>query len=247
MNPELRFFDVRKRFGERVILGGITLHLPAGEIIHLSGRNGAGKSTLLKIIAGLQAPDHAEVSLRGRRGLWKQAARRLRQEVVYLHQRPFMFDATVTDNLSYGLRAAGVARARIRAQVGDALEKVDLLTMAARNARTLSGGEQQRLALARAWVLQPHVLLLDEPTANMDIEFRRQTWSLLQSMRSEEMCLVITSHETHGPALSGCRHLHLDRGQLVDGTAKPETKEELDTDNVIRWPSDTRPRREAWF
>lgn len=239
MTFTLRLRQVRKRYGQRQVLAIDELHLRPGEIIHLSGRNGAGKSTLLKIIAGLERPQQTEVSLDGRSGSWQRMAAALRRRVVYLHQQPFMFDASVTDNLGYGLRAAGIPRATLRDRVQEALTKADLISMAKRNARTLSGGEQQRLALARAWVVQPSVLLLDEPTANMDVEFRDQTWQLLQTMRSADMSLVITNHERNGPGIDDCRRLRLAEGQLHE---QPSVTLE---DNVIRWPSESPPWREA--
>lgn len=239
MTPLLRLFDIHKRFGHKMVLACEELTLNAGEIIHLTGRNGAGKTTLLKIIAGLEPPDRATVCEHGQRTPWHRAARRLRHQVVYLHQRPFMFDASVADNLAYGLRAAGVPRLQLYARVREALHRADLNDMAHRNARTLSGGEQQRLALARAWVLAPRVLLLDEPTANMDLEFREQTWALLRTMREGELCMVITNHEAHGPALGDCRKLHLERGRLDEAHAG------YALDNVIQWPATGAARREA--
>ena len=239
MTALLRLFDIHKRYGDKAVLACDELTLNAGEIVHLTGRNGAGKTTLLKIVAGLEPPDRAVVYEHGRRAPWHRAARRLRRQVVYLHQRPFMFDASVAENLAYGLRAAGVARLQMRARVREALHRVDLNDMAHRNARTLSGGEQQRLALARAWVLAPRVLLLDEPTANMDLEFREQTWALLRSMREGELCMVITNHEAHGPSLEDCRKLHLEHGRLGEARA------ERAPDNIVQWPAAGAARREA--
>lgn len=239
MNEALSLRGITKRYGDTAILSVHELRLRSGEVVHLSGRNGAGKTTLLKIIAGLERPQHAAVWLDGYQGPWTRMARSLRRHVVYLHQRPFMFDASVADNLSYGLRAGGAPRSAIRTRVRQALAKVELNGMAQRNARTLSGGEQQRLALARAWVLNPRVLLLDEPTANMDVEFREQTWELLGSMLNRELSMVITHHERNGPGIAQCRKLRLEDGQLHEDSAAEAT------DNVILWPSETASRREA--
>ncbi len=236
MSPSLSFFDIHKHHGERTILAVKVLHLRPGEIIHLSGRNGAGKTTLLKIIAGLQAPDRALIGEGNARITWQRAVTRLRRQVVYLHQRPFMFDASVADNLGYGLRATGVARHAIGARVREALDKAGLACMAQRRARTLSGGEQQRLALARAWVLRPRVLLLDEPTANMDAQSRQQTWELLGSILNDELSMVVTSHEASGPGVRGCQRLHLDQGRLSPAVATGARP-----DNIIAWPMDTQP------
>lgn len=238
MKPILSLFHVHKCYGDQVVLACDELCLQPGEIVHLTGRNGAGKTTLLKIVAGLERPDHAQVGFGVRRGPWHREVRNLRRRVVYLHQRPFMFDASVAANLAYGLRAAGVARSEVAGRVTSALQRMELTHLAQRDARTLSGGEQQRLALARAWVLGPQVLLLDEPTANMDLEFRQQTWTLLRSLLNRRLCIVITHHEADAPGLGPCRRLHLERGRLLD-------EPQLQGSNVIPWPGDGTSRREA--
>jgi tungstate transport system ATP-binding protein len=99
------------------------------------------------------------------------------------------------------------------------LDRLGLAHAARRNARTLSGGEQQRLALGRAWLSQPRVLLLDEPTANMDREFRRQTWALLQEVLTAELAIMVSSHELSARECPNCLNLHLQDGRL--GAAPP--------------------------
>lgn len=213
MNREpFLFFHIEKHYGDRPVLNIERLTLQPGRIQHLAGRNGAGKTTLLKILAGLEIPDHCEVHRDGHTETWAAARQRLRRDVVYLHQQAFMFDTSVERNLDYGLRVNGIRRDERRRRVGEALERMELTELARRNARTLSGGERQRLALARAWVLHPRVLLLDEPTANMDQEFRRQTWTLLQRMCDDRLAILVSSHE-----LSGTGHGDIQVLQLQDG------------------------------
>ncbi len=217
-NGHLSFARIEKHYGAQQVLSIGMLRLIPGRIVHLTGRNGAGKTTLLKILAGLEAPDDCgdccEVTLDGHSRPWLAVRQRLHREVVYLHQHAYMFDDTVVNNLSYGLRVTGVARAERRRRVAEALERMGLGYAARRNARTLSGGEQQRLALARAWVLQPRVLLLDEPTANMDSDFRRQTWALLRRVLGEDLVLMVSSHELSDTDCPDCLHLHLQNGRL---------------------------------
>jgi molybdenum cofactor guanylyltransferase len=180
-----------------------------GTCIVLSGQNGAGKTTLLKILAGLETPDYAEVEFDGRRLTWKAARARLRREVVYLHQQPYMFDHSVADNIAYGLSRQAVPAARIKARVAEALAWSGLTHLAQRNARELSGGEQQRVAVTRARVLSPRLLLLDEPLANMDISAREQTILLIRRLKDDGVSTIITSHEPHISMLLGDQHRHL--------------------------------------
>jgi len=216
-DSQLCFSRLEKHYRERHVLSIGRLVLVPGRIVHLTGRNGAGKTTLLKILSGLEIPDCCDVTLDHRSQPWQAVRQRLRRDVVYLHQHPYMFDDTVTGNLSYGLRVTGVPRARRRRAVTVMLERTGLAYAAQRNARTLSGGEQQRLALARAWLLQPRVLLLDEPTANMDSEFRQQTWALLQEMLSDELAIMVSSHELSKAECPNCLNLHLQDGRLNAG------------------------------
>ena len=183
--------------------------IPQGTCIVLSGQNGAGKTTLLKILAGLETPDYAEVEFDGRRLNWKVARARLRREVVYLHQQPYMFDHSVADNIAYGLSRQAVPAARIKTRVAEALAWSGLTHLAQRNARELSGGEQQRVAVTRARVLSPRLLLLDEPLANMDISAREQTILLIRRLKDDGVSTIITSHEPHISMLLGDQHRHL--------------------------------------
>ncbi|MEJ2685721.1 MAG: ABC transporter ATP-binding protein [Gammaproteobacteria bacterium] len=202
-----------KHFGPRPVLDIPGLRLEAGRCVLLSGRNGAGKSTLLRILAGLERPDpQTEIDTDGTWRPWHRARRALRRDVTYLHQHAYLFDATVEANAAYGLRVAWTPSRQWRARVSEALRLVDLDHLAGARAGTLSGGERQRLALARAWVLKPRLLLLDEPTASMDREARDRTARLLARLKSDKLCMVITSHEPHTLASLPDDHL-----QLVDG------------------------------
>ena len=189
----LSFTKLQKHFGKRVILNDVGLHLRGGECILLSGANGAGKSTLLRIMAGLEKPEHGLVNLGLGPIKWKRSRSALQSRILYLHQQPYMFDGSVSYNLGYSL-AKSTAKFR-RARVQEALEWAELTHLAEEPANCLSGGEKQRVALARAWLRKPGVLLLDEPTANLDTASRDNTIRLLQTLKQENIALVITSHE----------------------------------------------------
>ena len=192
--PLLVFREIEKSFSGSQILCGIDLSLYPGKCILLSGKNGVGKTTLLKIIAGLEIPDLAKIEISGKTNCWKKAVRSVRKEIIYLHQHPIMFSSTVESNVAYGLRFTSLNRKQRRESVEEALEWTGLTDVAKKQAKTLSGGVQQRVAFTRAWILKPKVLLLDEPMANMDHESREKTYQLLVRMKSAGMSLVITSH-----------------------------------------------------
>ena len=193
--PLLVFRGIEKTFAETNILRNVDISLYPGKCILLSGNNGSGKTTLLKIIAGLETPSRAEIEFSGKSHSWKSTIRSIRREIIYLHQQPYLLSGTVESNVSYGLRFTHLNRKQLRESVKEALEWAGLADMAKHQAKTLSGGVQQRVAFTRAWILKPKVLLLDEPMANMDIESREQACDLLKRMKSEGMSIVITSHD----------------------------------------------------
>ncbi|MDP6431414.1 MAG: ABC transporter ATP-binding protein [SAR324 cluster bacterium] len=195
--PLFVFRGIEKTFAETNILRNVDISLYPGKCILLSGNNGSGKTTLLKIIAGLETPSRAEIELSGKSQSWKSAIRSIRREIIYLHQQPYLLSGTVESNVSYGLRFTHLNRKQLRESVKEALEWTGLSDVAKQQAKTLSGGVQQRVAFTRAWILKPKVLLLDEPVANMDIESREQACDLLKRMKSEGMSIVITSHDTN--------------------------------------------------
>ena len=212
--PLLLFRGIEKAFADTNILRNVDISLYPGKCILLSGNNGSGKTTLLKIIAGLVAPSRAEIELSGKSHSWKSAIRSIRREIIYLHQQPYLLSGTVESNVSYGLRFTSLNRKQLRESVKEALEWAGLADVAKHQAKTLSGGVQQRVAFTRAWILKPKVLLLDEPMANMDIESREQACDLLKRMKSEGMSIVITSHDTN--IFDGLidSHLSLSDGKL---------------------------------
>ncbi len=193
--PLLLFRGIEKAYAETKILRNVDISLYPGKCILLSGNNGSGKTTLLKIIAGLEAPSRAEIELSGKSHSWKSVIRSIRREIIYLHQQPYLLSGTVESNVSYGLRFTSLNRKQLRESVKEALEWAGLADVAKHQAKTLSGGVQQRVAFTRAWILKPKVLLLDEPMTNMDIESREQACDLLKRMKSEGMSIVLTSHD----------------------------------------------------
>ena len=164
MTPVFELRGLRKVYGARTVLAVDALDIAAGEILAVVGPSGAGKSTLLRLLNFLEAPTAGTLSYAGRVAP-PEPPLDWRREVTTVFQRPVMLGGTVRDNVAFGLRLRGEAA---ETRVAAALERVGLAALAGQSASQLSGGEAQRTALARALVLRPRVLLLDEPTANLD-------------------------------------------------------------------------------
>jgi tungstate transport system ATP-binding protein len=161
--------DLHQKYGERDILKNINIRVDRGEAFAVIGPTGAGKTTLLRLIDLLGLPTSGRIYFDG---IDVTELRRMKLEVrrrmAFILQKPVVFNTSVYNNIAYGLKWRGVRESSIRKKVSNILEMVDLLAYRKSNARTLSGGEVQRVAIARAIVNEPEVLLLDEPTANLD-------------------------------------------------------------------------------
>ena len=159
--------NVTKKAGDKVILKDVSLEVGDGEIMAILGPSGAGKSTLLRIINMLDRPDSGQVLIDGR-NIGSGNRLEVQRSMAMVFQKPIAFSWNVYDNVAYGLRLRGVDKAEIDSRVKEALALLDMTGKERQYARSLSGGETQRLAFARAFVLWPKLLLLDEPTANLD-------------------------------------------------------------------------------
>ena len=205
MTELYRLRSVTKRYGSNVAVDIDALTIDAGRLYTLTGANGAGKSTLLGILAFLTPPTTGEIFYAGERIDWRSdiVARR-RRKVTLLHQSPYHFGGTVFRNVAYGLLARGIAGETADRAVDRALATVGLDRFRDRDARKLSGGEAQRVAMARALVLKPEVLLLDEPLANIDRETAGLLETVIASLPSQGTTVVMTTHEPdHSGRLNG--------------------------------------------
>ncbi len=188
--------DVKKSLAGRMVLDVSALTVYRSECVVIQGENGAGKSTLLKVLAGLVPPDSGVFSICGKPMSWRRAVQAIGKSVVYLHQIPYLFDRTVAENVAYGLALRGLHKNQICEQVELALQWAGLSALAHRNARDLSGGERQRVALTRARILKPLLLLLDEPTTAMDPTAKDQTFELIQNLAKDGHAIYIATHES---------------------------------------------------
>jgi tungstate transport system ATP-binding protein len=209
----------------QAIISGVSLTIEAGPATIILGANGAGKSVLMRLMHGLVAPTSGRVQ-------WNEpdaASRRRRQAMVF--QRPIMLRRSALANVIYALKVARVPAAERRSQALAALDEVGLRHLAQRPARVLSGGEQQRLALARAWALHPEVLFLDEPTANLDPGAVREIETVIKAFDAAGTKIVMATHNLGQARRLGDEVIYLQAGRVMERApieqffARPATAE----------------------
>lgn len=210
--------NLRKRYGERLILDIVFLGLQAGESYVLTGDNGSGKTTLLRILAGLESAGITRFEFDGRSIELDHYPGWLRQQVVYVHQHPYLFDTSIAHNIGYGLKARGLPASEVQARVAAAVAWAGLEHLANVRPSRLSGGEKQRVAIARVKVLNPRLYLFDEPTANLDEEGRDIVLELIRNLRRADNTVVAACHDRQIIGLPNMQHLMLSDGHLSIGS-----------------------------
>ncbi len=169
METVFRLHNVDKRYGQRTVLNVSGLEVPGHEIYAFLGPNGSGKTTLLRIMALLSKNSTGKVEVLGEEVTWsKEQLLRLRRQMAMVTQTAFMFEGSVFYNVAYGLKVRGQRGKELRQNVARVLELVGMTSFIYNDTRGLSGGERQKVAIARAVAVKPKVLFLDEPTANID-------------------------------------------------------------------------------
>lgn len=209
---------VTRRFGPHLVLRDLHLRLEWGEAAALVGSNGAGKTTLLRIVAGSLTPQRGQVRVAGA----PAGSDAAREAVVLLSGDAYLYeDLTATENLRFALEMTG--RRPSAGEIGSALERVGLQRAADRRARFFSSGMRKRLALARVLVLDPPVLLLDEPYASLDSDASRLVDEIIQGWRAPGRALLMATHR-RGRASRTCdRLLRLDDGRITAEPPQPRT------------------------
>ena len=207
----ITFDNVTVAAGTVTILDRIAITLSPGPPTVLIGPNGAGKTTLLHTAMGLITPSHGRITWGG-----QEEAPPLRRAIVF--QRPMMLRRSVGANIRYALRAAGVARAEQKSRVGELLALVGLEQMTDRPARRLSGGEQQRLAIARALARDPAVLFLDEPTASLDPAATKAIEDVIRGVSQRGIKVVMSTHDLGEARRLAGEIVMLHRGRIVEAS-----------------------------
>ncbi len=214
----IEFDRVSKRYpGGYEALMDVSLNIAAGEMVFLTGHSGAGKSTLIKLIAAIERPTGGTV-LVNRQNVGKMrrgAIPYLRRNIGLIFQdHKLLFDRNVMHNVLLPLQIAGFARHDAAARARAALDKVGLLQREKANPVTLSGGEQQRLCIARAIVSRPALLLADEPTGNLDSEYASEIMVMFKAFHQAGTTIVISTHDYAAIVAGNARVIRLDHGSL---------------------------------
>jgi tungstate transport system ATP-binding protein len=209
----------------RTIIDRASCVLAAGPRTVILGPNGSGKSVLMRLCHGLLTPTSGRV-------VWRGSHDDLRpRDQAMVFQRPVMLRRAALANVTYGLKLAGVSKTERDQRARDVLDAVGLTPVANRPARVLSGGEQQRLALARAWALEPEVLFLDEPTANLDPAATREVERIVDRIHTSGTKIVMTTHNLGQARRLADEILFISAGRIADHTpaerffAQPSTAE----------------------
>ena len=209
--PLLELRSITVEAGDRTILQVEQLRIERGETLAILGANGAGKSTLLRVAGGLRRPTHGSVSLNGRTATPAQ----IRQTCAAVLQRPLLRRGSVRANVETGLRFKGVPAAERRKRAAQWLERLGLEPLADQAADSLSGGEAQRVSLARAFALAPQLLLLDEPFGALDAPTRAELLADLRDiLNTSETATLLVTHDRHEAAATADRSAVLHAGTL---------------------------------
>lgn len=214
----IEFSDVTKRYpGGHEALSGVSLKIEQGEMVFVTGHSGAGKSTLLKLIGAIERPTSGHVIVNGQNiGRLKRATLPyFRRNIGLIFQdHKLLYDRSVYENVLLPLQIQGVTGNDAQRRVRAALDKVGLLKKERARPITLSGGEQQRLCIARAIVSRPSLVLADEPTGNLDDQYAREIMDMFVAFNQIRVTLVISTHDQDLIQRYGGRTLTLSEGRL---------------------------------
>ena len=218
--PVLVLRDVHKSFGAQPVLDGISLNVVRGETLTVLGRSGTGKSVLLRLIIGLDDPDAGSIGIHGQEivGLDLAGMNRLRIKMGFLFQHAALYDSlTVEQNVAFPLeRHATMSKAERRERVMEMLSSVGMERDLNKMPSDISGGMQKRVGLARALVLQPEILLLDEPTAGLDPITSGEIDDLVLKLHEERaLTSIVVTHDLHSAKTIADRLVLLDKGKVV--------------------------------
>ncbi|MFB3890172.1 MAG: ABC transporter ATP-binding protein [Candidatus Bathyarchaeia archaeon] len=218
MSAQLRLENIEKAYRAVKALDQVTFEAEGGKIVVLIGVNGAGKTTLLRIIAGLEKPEKGTILFNGK----AMTDSELRQVGTLVFQRTAMFTRSVYDNIAFGLKIRGFQDHEIRERITQALATVGLRSFEKRKAKKTSGGEQQRIALARAFLLEPKILLLDEPTANLDPNSAIIIERVIMNRKKSDSVIVMATHNLSQAKRLGDEIVHIHGGKIVERAGPDE-------------------------
>jgi tungstate transport system ATP-binding protein len=220
--PILEVKNLEVKRGGVLALDVPSLSLRTGEILSLIGPNGAGKTTLLQTLSYLLKPLQGELFFREKKVDTHHSALEYRRKLAMVFQEPLLFDTTVFNNIASGLRIRGMEKSKIHSRVTEQLERFGITHLSTRSARTLSGGEAQRTSLARAFALQPEILLLDEPFASLDPPTRDSLIEDLESVLQQTRTTTIFATHDRMEALRLSHRIAVIKGGSILQIGSPE-------------------------
>lgn len=203
--------NISKEYENKRVLDIDTLNIDKGRIIGIVGSNGAGKSTLIKILGGLEKPNSGSISYNGQRDFQK-----VLRDITIVFQHPYLLVTNVYNNIAYPLKVRKCKKSDIKNRVNAIMKEMEIEHLAKQKARTLSGGERQKLALARAIIFNPSLLLLDEPTANIDPDSMNTMEGMIRKFNKIRKATIIII--THNPAQAKrlCDEIIImDKGKII--------------------------------
>jgi tungstate transport system ATP-binding protein len=207
----IELHNVSKSYGSVKALEDVNLRIDRGEIFAIVGHSGAGKTTLLRILALLEKPDSGKYYYKG-----EIANDSRKREITMVFQKPVMFSGSVYSNVAYGLKIRKYSRKEIEKRVKEALKLVNLEGFEKYNAKRLSGGEQQRVAIARAIAINPEVLIMDEPTANLDLVNATIVEEVIEKISKKGTTVILATHNLFQSRRLSDRVAHIFSGRIVE-------------------------------
>jgi cell division transport system ATP-binding protein len=214
----IKFDNVTKRYsGSNEALRNVSFHIEAGELVFVTGHSGAGKSTLLKLIAAIERPTSGTVLIANQNisKLKPSAIPYMRRRFGLIFQdHKLLYDRNCFENVILPLHINGISGSEAAKRVRAALDKVGLLHKEKAMPISLSGGEQQRLAIARAVVSRPSILIADEPTGNLDASYAADIMAIFHAFHQVGVTVIVATHDALGMSATQNRVLHLDNGEL---------------------------------
>lgn len=227
----LKIEKIKKSYQNKTVLDIDSLSFESNKIYAIVGPNGSGKTTLINILNLLDKPDEGIIIFRGKdiRQYSKQDILKIRRRMTLVHQKPFLFQTSVFNNVAYGLKLRGIATESNRTKIMNSLSIVGLTDFDKRNAHQLSGGEAQRVVIARALALEPEILFLDEPTSNIDMRHIDVIERIIKEINQKmKTTVVFTTHD-----LSQAYRLADEIISLLDGKIVPHVPENIFKGRIV--------------
>ena len=230
--------DLKKVYNNKIVLDVDNLNFQEGKIYAIVGPNGSGKTTLLNILNLLEKPDEGQIFFYDQEITNKSNSDILesRRRMTLVNQDPFLFHSTVYDNIAYGLKIRSLSSAEQRIRVKDSLKMVGLSDFENRRVNQLSGGEAQRVVIARALVIEPEILFLDEPTTSIDQKYITKVEKIIKKIRKElKTTVIFTTHDLSQAYRLADEVISLLEGKIIEKVPENLLRGEIEEKDGIKW------------